>query len=59
MVNDTAITDEFRNGGWPADYPTRSLEEWEERLKKFETWVFREPDVKMKHPVAPPWKPKK
>ena len=58
-VNDTDITPVFRDGGWPADYPTKSLKEWKEILEKFDTWVFREPTSKMKHPVAPLWKNKK
>ena len=49
-INDLGVTEEFRQGGWAADYPTRTLAEWEEHLKGFEPWVFREPGVKMKHP---------
>lgn len=49
-INDQGVTDEFRNGGWPADYPTRTLEEWELRLEEWKPWVFREPTSKMKHP---------
>ena len=49
-IDDQGVSEEFRNGGWPADYPTRTLEEWEERLAKFEKWVFRSPTEKMKHP---------
>jgi uncharacterized sulfatase len=43
-INDQGVSESFRNGGWPADYPTRSLEEWEDILKQWEPWVFREPD---------------
>ena len=31
-IGDTPVTEAFRNGGWPADYPTRSLDEWEQIL---------------------------
>jgi len=50
VIHDKGVTEEFRNGGWPADYPTKSLKEWEGVLEKFEPWVFREPKSKMKHP---------
>jgi uncharacterized sulfatase len=43
-INDEGVTEAFRNQGWPATYPTRSLEEWEEIAKGWETWVYREPD---------------
>lgn len=49
-INDQGVSDEFRNGGWPATYPTRTLEQWEDRLEKFEPWVFREPAEKLQHP---------
>nr|WKN35166.1 sulfatase [Tunicatimonas sp. TK19036] len=52
-INDQGVTEEFRGGGWPATYPTRSLEEWEEVLAKFQPWVFREPGEKMQHPFYP------
>lgn len=35
-INDPGISEEFRKGGWPATYPTRSLEEWKKALKKWE-----------------------
>ena len=49
-INDMGVTDEFRLGGWPADYPTRTLEEWEEKLEAWQPWVFREPTSKIKPP---------
>ena len=49
-INDQGVGEGFRSGGWPPDYPTRTLEEWERRLADWEPWVFREPDSKMKHP---------
>lgn len=42
VINDKRVTEEFRNGGWPATYPTRSLEEWERVLELWQPWVFRE-----------------
>ncbi|MCG8309255.1 MAG: sulfatase [Cytophagales bacterium] len=50
QIGDTGVSQEFRQGGWPADYPTRTLTEWKKHLKGFEPWVFREPGTKMKHP---------
>jgi uncharacterized sulfatase len=49
-INDQGVTDEFRDGGWPANYPTRSLEEWEEILAIWEPWVFRDPESGMDRP---------
>lgn len=51
-INDTGVTEEFRKGGWPADFPTRSLAEWEERRAGFVPWTFRDPAAKMKHPYS-------
>ncbi len=51
-VNDEGVTEEFRSGGWPADYPTRTLKEWEAHLEGFKPWVYREPTSKMKHPYS-------
>ncbi len=42
-INDQGVTESFREGGWPADYPTRTLEEWEYILGQWEPWVFRGP----------------
>jgi N-sulfoglucosamine sulfohydrolase len=39
-VNDKGISDEFRKGGWPATYPTRSLEEWTEIVEKWEDYLL-------------------
>jgi arylsulfatase A-like enzyme len=50
-INDQGVSDEFRKGGWPSDYPTRSLEEWEEILKLWEPWVFREVVSEMERPA--------
>ncbi len=35
-VKDPGVTEEFRKGGWPSAYPTKTLEEWEARLKQWE-----------------------
>ena len=35
-IKDVGVTDEFRKGGWSADYPTKSLEEWQSVLKEWE-----------------------
>lgn len=53
VINDQGVSEEFRQGGWPADYPTKTLEEWEETLELFKPWVFREPGVEMEHPFYP------
>ncbi len=34
-MNDEGVTDAFWEGGWPADYPTRSLEDWKEIVGSF------------------------
>jgi uncharacterized sulfatase len=49
-INDPGVSPEFRSGGWPSTYPTRTLDEWKAILKKWEPWVFRAPDQKMPHP---------
>lgn len=40
-INDKPVTEEFRKGGWPADYPTKTLEEWEAVLKTWEDKLLR------------------
>ncbi len=52
-ILDKGVTEEFRNGGWPATYPTKTLEEWEAILEKFKPWVYRKPGEQMKHPFYP------
>ncbi len=54
-VNDQGVTEEFRKGGWPADYPTKTLEEWKALTEQWKPWVFRAPDSTMKCPVLAPW----
>lgn len=41
---------DFYKSGWPAWYPTRSLEQWEDAVKKWEPYVFREPTEKVERP---------
>jgi len=35
-VKDEGVTEEFRKGGWPSTYPTKTLDEWAARLKQWE-----------------------
>ena len=39
-VRDQGVTDEFRKGGWPAKYPTRTLAEWEEKVEQWRGYLF-------------------
>lgn len=50
QVKDKGVSEAFRNGGWSAHYPTRSLEEWKSWRKTFMPWVFRKPNSKIEHP---------
>lgn len=52
-IKDPGVSDAFRQGGWPAMYPTQTLAEWEATLEQFRPWVFREPGTEMKHPFYP------
>ncbi len=49
-MHDEGVTDAFREGGWPADYPTRSLEDWKEIVGKFRPYVFRKPGENVRPP---------
>lgn len=42
---------DFNTHGWPAWYPTRSREEWEEARAAWEPYVFRSPAEKVARPV--------
>ncbi len=53
VIKDEGVSEDFRNGGWPSTYPTKSLEEWETTLELFRPWVFRQPGEKMEHPFYP------
>ncbi len=41
---------DFYQSGWPAWYPTRSLEQWEEAVKTWEPYVFRKPTETIPRP---------
>ncbi len=53
VIHDKGVSEEFRKGGWPATYPTRSLQEWEAILELWKPWVFRDPAQKVRHPKFP------
>jgi N-sulfoglucosamine sulfohydrolase len=54
-INDQGVTEEFRKGGWPSVFPTRSLEEWTEIVAKWQTWLFSDPKHKTEYPkIATP-----
>ena len=53
VIVDQGVSEEFRYGGWPADYPTKTLQEWEEVLELFKPWVFRTPEAVMDQPFYP------
>jgi hypothetical protein len=40
-VGDPGVSEEFRKGGWPSKYPTRSLAEWQSILSEWENYVLR------------------
>jgi N-sulfoglucosamine sulfohydrolase len=50
QIKDQGVTEEFRSGGWPAEYPTRTLEQWEKILELWEPWVFRDVVSEIEHP---------
>jgi N-sulfoglucosamine sulfohydrolase len=39
-VGDKGVSEEFRKGGWPASYPTRSLAEWKKIVTLWEGYLF-------------------
>ncbi|MDA8744293.1 sulfatase [Rubripirellula amarantea] len=41
---------DFHKHGWPAWYPTRTLEQWQEAKATWEPWVFRSVDDPMRRP---------
>jgi N-sulfoglucosamine sulfohydrolase len=41
-VKDVGVTEEFRAGGWSAEYPTKSLEEWKALLAEWEEALLLE-----------------
>lgn len=44
---------DYNSLGWPTQYPTRSLEEWQEIRKSWEAYVFRSPTEKVARPFVP------
>ncbi len=52
-VHANASKYDFKKTGWPAWYPTRSLEEWEKARNMWEPYVFRSPSAKIPRPVIP------
>ena len=42
-VNDPGVSAEFRKGGWPTVYPTRSKEEWAQIVGQWDKWLFSKP----------------
>ncbi len=52
-INDQGVSETFRQGGWSADYPTKTLADWEETLEAFRPWVFHEPGEIREHPFYP------
>lgn len=50
VIHDKGVTDEFRKGGWPSTYPTRTLEEWEHVLDLWKPYVWREPGSRVQRP---------
>ena len=40
-VGDTGVTKEFRSGGWPGTYPTRSLAEWINVESMWEKYILQ------------------
>jgi len=51
-MHDNGVTDAFRQGGWPATYPTRSLEDWAMIVEVFRPYVFRAPRTSVQPPEA-------
>ena len=53
-VKDPGVSDDFRKGGWPSVYPSRSLKEWEQIVGAWEPWLFSRKGGKELYPVIPP-----
>ena len=49
-VDENASHFDFNKVGWPAWYPTRTLEEWEKAVSLWEPYLFREPTEKVDRP---------
>lgn len=42
QIGDQGVSETFRAGGWPADYPTRTLEQWQQLLSKWQLKLLPE-----------------
>lgn len=42
---------DFKTTGWPAWYPTRTLDAWQEARRTWEPWVFRSAEDRMQRPI--------
>lgn len=42
-VNDPGVSEEFRKGGWPSVFPTRSKEEWANIVGQWDKWHLSKP----------------
>lgn len=51
-INDNGPSEEFRKGGWPSTYPTKSKEEWNAIVEAWKPYVFRKPRGKALAPRA-------
>lgn len=40
-IKDQGVSESFRKGGWSSKYPTRSLEQWEQKLKGWEARMLK------------------
>ncbi len=49
-INDQGVSAEFREGGWPATYPTKSLQEWQKAL---DDWKAHLLEGKSKPKITP------
>ena len=58
-VNANAKKFDFNSSGWPAWYPTRSLDEWKKARDQWEPYVFRAPTAKVPRPVTAHSRPRK
>lgn len=49
-IHDPGVSEEFRRGGWPSVFPTRSIAEWEQIVGQWEKWLFSIPYSKAEFP---------
>lgn len=50
-INDNGPSEEFRKGGWPSTYPTKTKDQWNEIVKAWQPYVFRKPGKKARAPM--------